>query len=68
MIKFFNFDFFFKQNLEEKQQLRANLELKINDTFEQFKITMNVPRFMDLISNMNLSTVEWGMKMKSLLP
>ena len=28
------------QNLEEKQQLRANLELKINDTFEQFKITM----------------------------
>lgn len=28
------------RNLEEKQQLRANLEMKINDTFDQFKLTM----------------------------
>ena len=27
-------------NLEDKQQLRVNLELKINETFDQFKLTM----------------------------
>jgi dynein regulatory complex subunit 2 len=26
--------------LEDKQQLRVNLELKINETFDQFKLTM----------------------------
>ena len=26
--------------MEDKQQLRVNLELKINETFDQFKLTM----------------------------